>query len=320
LKKALTILAVAVLLCSLCLTLTPKNVYSKTQDIKIVSYSYYIDNLGYLDVVGEIQNTGSETIQNILLTGIAYGTNGQQASNGTYNPYVYYLAPQQKAPFLLDLRTPTSSDWTSVGISKVTVSVSTADAVSDNLYSDFSISVNSAGVSQSTSDKGTYWISGSVKNTGSQTASKLVIAAAFYNSSGAVIAVGYTDYLTPNDVNPQSTDSFKVGAFDTNQSAEVSNRQITSYSLILQATTTDGHGSATYGQSTTGPTQTDTSTTSTSSTTPSQQDNNSSNQNLIYALIIVGVVVAIVAALLVSRRGRASPETVETKKKQIKKR
>ena len=59
------------LLISLTLTLTAFPVaHSATSDVKIVSYSYYIDNYGYLDVVGEVQNIGVNTLSRVVLSGV----------------------------------------------------------------------------------------------------------------------------------------------------------------------------------------------------------------------------------------------------------
>ncbi len=308
-KKVLTGIAIILLLSTLCLTLIPQNVSSKTQDIKVLSYSYYIDNLGILDVVGEIQNTGTSTISEVVLSVTVHTSDGNSQVNSTKRAWVSYMAPQQKAPFLIDdLMTPTDySDWYTAGVSKIDVSVSIANDDTSHLYSDFAISVSSAGASTSGDDKGTYWISGSVKNTGSQTASKLAVAATFYNSSGDVVAVGHTDYLTPQSVSPSGTASFKVGAYDTNQTGESGNRKITSYALFVQAASPLIEGNA--------PVATSQATGASSTTSqPNDTSDQSSNQNILYILIITGVIIAVVAALLVSRRGKPSEVEPEVKK------
>ncbi len=318
-RKALTCLAVILLLSSLCLTLTPKNAFSKTQDIKVVSYSYTIDNLGILDIFGEIQNTGTDTIHKVTLKGTIYGADGTELGISTCTAWVYYMAPGQKAPFMIEFNKPTGSDWNTAGISKITITVNEAEAVNSHYYSDLTISVSSATVSTSGDDKGTYWVSGTVKNVGTQTVSKLVVAATFYNSSGQVISTGLTEYLTPESLSPSGTVSFKVGAYYTDQSTEPESRKITSYSLNVQATSPVLDGSATPVPGTSAQQSTST---QTDTTYTQQNDPAASNQNLIYILIIAGVVIAVVAALLVSRGGkRSKPETpVEVKKKPVKKR
>jgi hypothetical protein len=316
LKKALTCFAILLLLLTVFLISTPKNALSKTEDVKILSYTHYIDNAGYLDVIGEIQNTGSDTIYEVVLKATIYGADGTEQGSITNRAWVSYLVPNQKAPFLLDIQAPTGySDWYTAGVSKITISVSIANAVNSHLYSDFTTSVTSAAVSSSADDKGTYWISGVIRNIGSQTATQLALTAIFYNSSGSVVAVGHTDYLTPTSVSPSTTASFKVGAFDTNQTSEVSSRKIASYSLNVQATTPvlDGSGSTSTSQ----PSSATPTATSNQQTDISGTSSPISSQNLIYVLIIVGIVIAAVAVLLVSRRRKSAETEVEVKKKTI---
>ncbi|MCL1978172.1 MAG: FxLYD domain-containing protein [Candidatus Bathyarchaeota archaeon] len=296
-KKVLTSIATVLLLSIICLTLLPQNVLSKTQDIKVLNYSHYIDNLGYLDICGEIQNVGTATIKRAVLTITVYGADG--TNQGTVSGYAWlsYMAPQQKSPFLLDIRGKPADydDWYTAGVSKIDISVREADETNGYLYSDFEVSVSSAGVSTSEADKGAYWVSGAIKNIGSQTASKLAAAAIFYNSAGGVVAVGRTDYLTPTDVRPSGVAMFKLGAFDTNQTIEPENRIITSYALFVQADSPLMGGNAPVA---TAPLL--------GSSQPIDLSGQSSNQNFIYILVIVAVVVAVVAALLMSRKGKPS--------------
>jgi hypothetical protein len=287
------------LLSILCLTLTPQNVSSKTQDIKVLSYSHYIDTLGFLDIVGEIQNVGTNTIRRAVLTVTVYGTDGAHQGNVTGYAWLSYMAPQQKSPFLLDIVAPIDyPDWYSAGVSKIDVSVREANETISHLYSDFEVSVVSAGVSVSGSDRGAYWVNGNVQNVGFQTASNVAVAATFYNSLGDVVAVGRTDYLVPTNVGPSGDVTFKLCAFDTNQTAEVESRQITSYVLFVQADLPliDGKASPV-------------TTTATGNSIVSQQTNNpeqSSNQNRLYIIIIVAVIATVIVALLVSRKGKSS--------------
>jgi len=308
LKRTLALFAVSLLLVTLCLTLNPQNVASKTQDIKILSYSHCIDNLGYLDISGEIQNTGTDTIYEVILSGTVYGADGTEQAESTCRAWVFYLAPQQKAPFMLEFEKPTSSsDWYTAGVSKIDVSVNKAGKTDSHSYPDLAISVSSADVSTTGDDKGVYWVSGTVKNVGAETASNLVVTAIFYNSSGSVVAVGYTDYLTPKSVESSGTVSFKVGAFYTDQTAEPSSRKIVSYALNVQADTPIVEGNAPV------------STAQTTGSTLNDSSNEPSSQNTLYILIIAGVAIAVIAALLVSRKRKPAKE-VAVKKKPDKKR
>jgi hypothetical protein len=304
LKKAVVSISIILLLSFLCLTIIPQNVSSKTQDIKVVSYSHYVDALGLLEIVGEIQNVGTSTIERVVLNVLVYGADGTLQGNVTGYNWLSYLVPQQRSPFRFEVvvpaayRTDDVSGWYSVGVSRIVISVIDAAETSSYFYSDFEVSVNSAGVSTSGVDAGTYWVSGAVKNVGSQTASRLAVAAVYYNASGTVVAIGRTDYLTPTNLSPSEKVAFKVGAFDTFQTDEVDSRIITSYALFVQTESPLLGGKPPVA---TAPV--------TGTSMPSQSGNDSgvmSNQNLIYILVIVAVIVAVIAALIVSRRGGSS--------------
>jgi preprotein translocase subunit SecG len=302
LRKILSIITIVLLLSTLCLTLVPQNVSSKTQDIKISSYSYYIDNLGILDIVGEVQNIGTSTIEKVVLTADVYGSDGTIQGMVTGYAWLSYLAPQQKSPFLLEINTPIDYDiWYFAEISKIEISVKEAKEVNSHVYSDFEITVNSAGVSTGDWDRGAYWVEGVVRNIGSQTASKLVVSAVFYNSSGGVAAVGHTNYLEPSNVSPSGTVTFKVGAYDTIQFEETENRIIDSYALFVEAMAPLIEGNA---PAATAPV-------TGSSTTTQNPSSQSSNRNSTYIIIIAVVVVfVVIAALLMTRKN--TPPKVET--------
>ncbi len=296
-KKTTTCFFITLLLLTVIFTSIPF-AFGETQDIKILSYNYYVDSIGGL-VVGEIQNTGSDTIKYVYLTGTLTTADGTIVGSGNSRALVSYLTPQQKAPFYMEFNKPSiGGDWYSVDVSKIILKVSQADAVESHQYPDLKIVSSEGKVSTNADDYGTYWVTGTIQNTGSQTAQKLTVVGTFYNSSGNAVAVSYTNYLTPTALNPSETMQFKIGAFDTNQSAASASQKITSYSLLVQAESPILTGG--------GPTATSQPSSSSSSSSPAgTQDgalNNAFDSNLPYVLIIAGVVIAVVAALLVSRR------------------
>jgi hypothetical protein len=201
------------------------------ENIKVVSYSWYIDSLGYFVVVGEVQNIGSETIDTVGIGATVYTVDGSPQADAFRQAYVKYLVPQQKAPFYIEF-SPTSSTgdtWIYYGIDRVDFVIVQAEAATKYQYPDLRIRESAAIV-----ENGVYWASGTVLNNGTQTAKNIRIVGTYYNSSGAVVAVGYTDILTPTSLNPSGLASFKVGAFDLNQTEVPSNLKISSYSLLIQ--------------------------------------------------------------------------------------
>ena len=112
---------------------------------------------------------------------------------------------------------------------------SIANATSSYQYPDLTITSSSASIGSTGDYNGAYLVNGVIKNTGSQTAQNITVVGTFYNATGSVVAVGYTNYLTPATVAPSGTVSFQVGAFDLNQTQVSSGEKISSYSLLVQA-------------------------------------------------------------------------------------
>jgi len=314
LRKVIINIIVVLLLSALCLSLVPHNISCKTQDIKVLSYSHYIDDLGILGIVGEIQNVGTSTIERAVLTAVVYDSDGSMQGSVTGYAWLSYMAPQQKSPFLLEIEKPIDKEyWQLTEISKVEISVKETKETKSHLYSDFKITVSSAGVSPSGNDKGAYWINGFVQNVGSQTATKLAVAAVFYNSSGCVVAIGRTNYLT-DSISPSGTVTFKIGAFYYIQFNEHENRIINSYALFAEAVSPLIDGNApTVTAPVTG------TSTGTQNNGGLNGSNQSSNRNTIYIIIIAVVAVVVAVFLLTSRKNTPSKAKNINQKKPVNK-
>ena len=233
-KKSTVFFLVCLALLSLGLTLIPK-VASQPENIKILSYSWYTDSYGDFIVVGEIQNVGPNTIATVSLSGTVYTQDGTAQAYGYGSAYVNYLAPQQKAPFYMDFTPQTSItgdlSWVSLGVDHVDFTVVDAATTDNYQYPGLSVTDDSG----SADSEGVYWVTGHVQNSGTQAATNILVVGTFYNSAGTVVAIGYTEPLTPNPLEPSSSATFKVGAFDQNQSKVTSDQKIARYALLLQA-------------------------------------------------------------------------------------
>jgi hypothetical protein len=153
-----------------------------------------------LVVVGEVQNVGPNTIEFVTLSGTIYTINGEaQAYSYPTSVYGQYLLPQQKAPFYMQISSETSATgdwiWLSIDVDRVDFTVEPASGTSSYQYPDLKVESSSGGAD----GKGFYWVSGTVKNSGTQTATGIRVVGTFYNASGTVVAVEFTDPLTPND-------------------------------------------------------------------------------------------------------------------------
>jgi hypothetical protein len=327
------------ILLSTALALAPR-AYSQTNqtaNVKIVSYSYYIDMSGYLDVVGEVQNVGSNTLTNLIVTGSAYSPDGTDQGD-SYAPVgieqiaVTYLAPQQKAPFYMTFYTPNNSQtgsWYAADISKVDLAVAMANATANYQYPDLKVTSDSHSIGTTTTgnypDKGAYWVYANVENTGSRTAENVTLLATFYNSTGNVVAVGSS--ITPvSSILPSSTSSFKLGAFDLNQSLVSPPEKISSYSLLIHADGPVLQGAApvntpyptSASSPSSNPTSTSTSGPSSSQSNPStsnQASGNSPTSFLSPTLIVIIIVIVIIAAIGTTLALRKSNTKQTTKEK-----
>ena len=239
-NKTVTIFLVILAICSLSLTMVP-GALSQDQkgNVKILDYSYYIDSLGLIVVVGQVQNQGSNTVISVIITGSIVSRDGNDQSSsytiiGVPPAEIAYLNPQQKAPFYMDFYPPqTSPDrtWNSIDIASVNLQVAQANATGKYQYPDLTITNKQSSIGSTTDDKGVFWVNGNIQNTGSQTASNITVFGTFYNSTGATIAVGYGN--TVASLSPSGSASFKLGAFDLNQTGIPASKKITDYSLLI---------------------------------------------------------------------------------------
>ncbi len=129
------------------------------------------------------------------------------------------MLPNQKAPFYMTffLQTDQSTQSTPT-ISDVAVTITQATDTTGYLYPDVKVTSHQNSIGTSTDDKGVYWVTGTVKNIGTQTATDVRVLGTFYNSAGKVIAVGgYTEEALSASLAPSQSVNFKFGAYDSNQ-------------------------------------------------------------------------------------------------------
>lgn len=322
-KIYICLLVVLLAACTFGLMLVPgaKSQTSETQNIKIGNHSYYFDSLGNLVVVGVVQNIGSDTIEGVILAGTATTVEGLQSP--TLSPvWVSYLVPQQKAPFYMEFPPPQSpqdsfgqSQWYPGDVADISLKVAQANPTSGYQYPDLKVTSSHGAIGTTGNFAGAYVVTGSIQNTGSQAASNLTVVGTFFNSTGAVVGVGYTNYLEPRTLNPSESLSFQVAALDLNQSIVPENLKITSYELLVQTEGPILQGTAPVVAPVTGagsgnpnanPTNSQSSTTA-----PSGSD---SNVLGFYAAVVVVAIIAVAAALLLLKKRRKPKQPIQTVK------
>lgn len=235
-KNAVACFLVLVVTVSLVFTSVP-NVCGQAENVEVLNYTWYVSSYGSLVVVGELQNVGSKPIEFINLVGIAYSVDGAEADSIT-SPFSRQILPQQKVPFLMyffpehsyygDLK------WIERGISYIEFIASSSNETDDYQYPDLEI-INDSSYINAT---GVYKVTGQVRNTGTQAAGKLWVVATFYNATGDVIIVDFSDYLVPDYLQPGETADFTIDstaaipelAYEFTALAD----EITGYSLVVQ--------------------------------------------------------------------------------------
>ena len=143
--------------------------------------------------VGEVENVGSNVIGSVFVIGYAYNSTGAILDSNGADAYAYYLLPGQKAPFYIDF-IPESSitedqSWVP-SVSNVTVEVAYVIDTNATQYSGLTSTVTSA-----SNVDGTYTVTGTVQNTGDETAGNVWVDTTFYNASGSVVGLNFTTVL-----------------------------------------------------------------------------------------------------------------------------
>jgi hypothetical protein len=308
LKKLITaVILVGLILASFSMLLGPK-VRADTSEVNVVSYSWYAapsntvlaGTIGDLVAVGEIQNVGSNVIGTVSVVGLAYYDNSTDSTQTLLDQAQAFipindLPAGQKAPFYIDFLPANSitndTSWVS-SVTNVTVVVNYAADTTVVPYSGLTIPSSTYDNSS-----GTFTVTGTVKNTGDQTAAYIWVDTTFYNASGTVVALNYTNYLTDSFAPGQS---LPFTATPTDNTVQLSS-EITNYSSTIQYTSLTASPTPTPSPS---PTATPTSTPTASP--PPTQSPVFTLSGLTYiavgAIVIVVVAIAVAVLLLLRKR------------------
>lgn len=181
---------------------------ASTSDVTILSFSYYTvppntptiaSSVGDLIVVGEVRNVGSITISNVTLEGAALSSGGQVLATTETEAFVFDMAPGQKAPFYMDFTAQSSTagdlSWTSE-VSNVSLSVIAVTDTAAVQYQGIKIVSNPIN-SLYDPQGGTYTVSATIENAGTQAVAEAWAVVTYYDASGTVVGVNFTQYLIP---------------------------------------------------------------------------------------------------------------------------
>jgi hypothetical protein len=241
----------------------------------------------------------------VLVDGFAANSSGIIVDTSEAYIFAVDLAPGQIAPFYLDFAPENSvtgdQSWVP-SVTNVTVSVGYISDTNQTMYSGLTIPAASTSAIDS---GGTYTVNGIVENTGTQTTGDVWVVATFYNSSGAVISLNYTDYLdipagaSVGSLAPGDTVPFAATPMDN--TATLSS-EIANYSLIVETSPITSSASPS-------PTATPAPGTSPSSSTQPTQSPAPLSSAVTYGIVgAIVVVVVVLAALLFLRKRQKNPQ------------
>ncbi len=278
---------VAVIVCTVFVfSLVPSSnvfVQAAYTGVTVLSYSSYISSGGHFIIVGEVQNTGNHVLGNASLDVVVSAVNGSQFLSGTTMAYVNDFLPEQKAPFYLDFG---KIDLNTIP-NALTFDFNVSNHPPTNYieYPGLSSIVTFNGI---VNDDG-YVVSGSITNSGTQTAKDIKVVGTYYNSAGIVVAVGFVILKDP--LSPNNSANFTVSEFDASPKLAA---KISSYSLLVQTSTQQFNLSSSV------------------STTPSTVSSDS--LWLVYVSVGVVVIVAVAFAALVFLRNTKKVEKKQSTK------
>ena len=274
-----------------------------TSEANVLTYSWYVapsttitaQYIGDLIAVGEVQDVGSNALGEVIVTGTAYNATGGALASAEAPAFATILLPEQKAPFYLDFTPQNSVTQDQSWVPSVTnVTVAVAFVSDSNQTQITGLQIPADSISAATDSTGTYTLTGDIENSGSQATGQIWVVSTFYNASGTVVGLNYTDYLS-SSLAPGNVASFTATPIDN--TAQLSS-EITNYSVLIQYLPLSA-------QATPAPT---TSTTPLSTQSPSAQPTASPaplSLGSIYTIVIVVVVILVVLVAIVLFRKRS---------------
>ena len=274
---------------------------AQNQDFKVLNYSWYTSpTTGYFVVVGELQNIGSKVYGNAIIRGLVYTVDGVEQATETYSLVcASILEPNDTAPFYMEYTGVTSVmgnlSWVDIGVDYIEFNIFGTETQSQK-YTGVEIKAHTGFADQA----GTYTVTAVLWNNGDLYPENVWIVGSFYDSSGTVIAIGYSNYLMPKYMAPDSTATIN---FSPKDPAVQVGQRIASYNIqVLTA------GQILENPPETSPSQSISPTPSSSQSSSIEPTDNNGNAvsipiDYIYiAIIAVAIAVVLILLLVVLKR------------------
>jgi hypothetical protein len=213
------------LLCGLIVSVFNVQPVKAAAQVDVLSHSGWIDSLGSYHVSGEVKNIGDNATGPVRITATFYDSSNTVVAVSSGYTYLRLLLPGRRSPFEVLLTDETqaakvhhySLSITFPGASPIPTGL---EILSDSSYIDH---------------VGFMHVVGEIKNIANGTATDVIVAATFYNTTGHVVATAFT-YSDPSDLSPGQTAPFEVLLVATNRVPLVASYELTAdstqYALV----------------------------------------------------------------------------------------
>jgi hypothetical protein len=201
---------------------------ANTRNINLLSSSSYMDSIGSLHVVGELQNTSPDPREFVKIVSTLHDVSDNILDTGFTYSEVEVLRPGEKSPFDVIFNNEQQvQEISRYEISSITGDVSQAKPASLRL---------AAGNSYYDSI-GSAHVVGEVTNNGPGVSKFTKVSGTFYDNQNKVVATAFT-YTDPTDLEPGQSAPFDIIISD-DASANIAsgslNAQSSEYAMILPA-------------------------------------------------------------------------------------
>jgi hypothetical protein len=194
----------------------------------ILSHQKYLDSYGFLHIVGEVQNSGTDVLTNVNIIATFYDSNGTTISTqyDWTHPELDPIGVSEKSPFQWYIYNYEDSR----NVDHYSLTVSFSKGVEHERL--FRIVSNSSFVD----DNGFLHIVGEMQNIGKQREEPEEIIATLYDSAGNVALVAY-DFPSASAVDVGQKVPFDILATEASERARIP--LVASYTLTIQYSSTE---------------------------------------------------------------------------------
>ena len=190
-------------------------------DVNLISHSNYIDQNGFYNIVGEVQNIGNQTVSLVEIEASFYDSGKNFITERTAQTMVSYILVNRKSPFNIQLLDEVLSE--NVSDYSLNIQFIETEPIEEGLE----ILIHNSSLID-----GKYEINGNITNIKSMSAHNVKVIATYYDEIGNVV-VAKSEKLDAihNTLEPDQIRPFEIILEDEDRSELVSHYLLTAESL-----------------------------------------------------------------------------------------